>query len=141
MLTQIQNNTIQSIFKNEPVDAVYLFGSQAEGTATKDSDYDIAVVFQKKLTSSERFEARMRYISALDAIFGDRKSEVVDFEALPTKYKYHVIAPRKMIYNNNRDRIVDLEVSTTRHYLDMKPYLSYITQRQLELTAQKGILS
>jgi predicted nucleotidyltransferase len=140
MLTKTQNNTIHSFFKNEPVDAVYLFGSQAEGTATNHSDYDIAVIFQKKVTPSERFDARLRYISILDAIFGEQKSEVVDFEALPTMYKYHVIAPRKMIYNNNHNRVVDLEIDAVRHYLDMKPYHQYMNQRQLAITAEKGIL-
>lgn len=140
MLTQEQKGYIKGLFKSEPVDAVYLFGSQAMGTSTVNSDFDFAIVFQKNLTQSERFNARQRYISRLDALLGDSKSEVVDFEELPIKYRYNIISPKQDIYNSNHKHVVDLEIETTRHYLDMKPYLNYIAQRQLELTAQKGIL-
>lgn len=140
MLTLQQSAYVRKLFKNEPVDAVYLFGSQATGEANKNSDYDFAIIFKKNISQSERFDARERYIGKLDAFFGDRKSEVVDFEELPIRYRHNVIIPKKDIYNVNHGRVVDLEVDTTRQYLDMKPYLNYISKRQLELIAQKGIL-
>ena len=43
-----------------PVEAIYLFGSYAYGTATKDSDLDIYVVFKD--------EMQMRELEAIDAI-------------------------------------------------------------------------
>ena len=41
------------LFKKEEVVLAFLFGSQAKGSAHKESDIDIAVLFDKKIKSKD----------------------------------------------------------------------------------------
>lgn len=71
-----------------PIDAVYLFGSHAKGTANKDSDIDVALVV-------EHFEGD--YLDVIPPIW--RLTEKVDFRIEP-----HVIA-RDTDYTDFLDEI------------------------------------
>ena len=52
----------------EELEFAHLFGSQANGTAREDSDWDVAVYFSDSLTSDERFKRRLSLISELETL-------------------------------------------------------------------------
>jgi len=64
MITQGQLNQLKEYFSHQPVDVVYLFGSQATKKATKLSDYDIGVLFREGIDSSKRFDLILKMIVA-----------------------------------------------------------------------------
>jgi predicted nucleotidyltransferase len=59
-IKQNLNEISQIIAKTVPVESIYLFGSYAYGTPSKDSDLDLYVVFKDEL--------QMREIDAITAI-------------------------------------------------------------------------
>lgn len=68
-------------FAAQPVDVVYLFGSQATGKNNKMSDIDVAVLFAGGLTDSERFDLRLEYMSQVGHFTGfNDKAEVIDLD-------------------------------------------------------------
>jgi len=52
-IKQNLNEISQIIAKTVPVEAIYLFGSYAYGTANKDSDLDLYVVFKDEMAMRE----------------------------------------------------------------------------------------
>jgi len=78
--TRLRNNPTFRV--REKVISGYLIGSSARGTATSDSDLDIAVVIPAKrrvssLRFTERYHLRMALMGAIYPTFQDRR---VDFQ-------------------------------------------------------------
>ncbi|MBS3056189.1 MAG: nucleotidyltransferase domain-containing protein [Candidatus Aenigmarchaeota archaeon] len=102
---------INAIKKEQGVEAIYLFGSRASGTAKPYSDIDICVVTDKA--------AKRRSILA-------HSSEKIDtsiFWDLPLNIRYRVIKEGKLLYVKDKLKIHRITVSTVLSYLDFKPLL------------------
>ncbi|MCS7202985.1 MAG: nucleotidyltransferase domain-containing protein [Thermodesulfovibrio sp.] len=58
MIENIIKNTIENIFSSAGIRVIkiLLFGSRAKGETKKDSDWDLLIVVEKKLTRQERTE-------------------------------------------------------------------------------------
>lgn len=138
MLSHRQKEQISEYFKTQPVDGVYLFGSQVTSRANHLSDYDFGVVFQEKLSRRERFQRRLQFVGEVGKILKSNKVELVDFESVPLRFRYEIIAPKQEVMVQDRSRLNELEIQTVKHFLDMKPYLLQASQRKMELLAQKG---
>lgn len=66
--------TIRAVVESDPrVRAVYVFGSQAEGTARPDSDVDLAVLFGEPASLADRVRLEYRLAEALE-----REVDLVD---------------------------------------------------------------
>jgi uncharacterized protein len=94
------------------VDAVYLYGSRAKGTALEESDWDIAVLFSDYLTSPlDRALRPQKVEEILQRELGlyDRLS-VVDLEIVPLPLQWAVINGLK-IYDRNVPHVRRVEHS------------------------------
>ncbi|MBU0618781.1 nucleotidyltransferase domain-containing protein [Patescibacteria group bacterium] len=138
MLDKARLKKLADYFKNQPVDLVYLFGSQATGKNTKLSDIDIAVLFKDSISKSRRFDLRCRFISDLMGVLKTEKVEVVDLSQAHLSFAYSIIFPNKTVLVKNESKMVNLEKRIIKQYLDIQPYLHRIHFRQLELMAQEG---
>lgn len=118
MITQEQLNQLRKYFSTQPVDVVYLFGSQADGKATKLSDADIAVLFKEGIDKSKRFDLKLAIISKVCGVLKRERVDVVDLIDVPLALKYSAIKPRRELYTANNDRRVSFEATTCSYYFD-----------------------
>lgn len=138
MLNSSQIKSVKEYFKNEPVEVVYLFGSQASGKTHPRSDYDFGVVFVENISNKVRFEKRLEYMGILGKIVSKDKVEVVDLNQSPAFLQYSAISPRKDIYTREEKARIDFEHEALSNYFDRFPYLRRHTLTSLATTAQKG---
>ena len=83
MIDKKKLNQLKQYFAGQPVDAVYLFGSQASQKATKLSDADFGVLFKEGLSKSDRFEHKLDMTSRLAGILKLERVDVVDLQEAP----------------------------------------------------------
>lgn len=119
MITDARKHELSAYFAVQPVDAVYLFGSQATGKENKSSDVDVAVLFSEGLDGRQRFDLRLSMMSDVGKIshFYD-KAEVVDLESVPLALQYQAITPRQELFVKNRARQVLFEAQVMSKFFD-----------------------
>lgn len=131
-------HSLAAYFATQPVDAVYLFGSQATGNVNAMSDIDVAVLFAEGLSDSERFDLRLAVMGDIGVILKRDDVEVIDLAKAPLSLAYQVVYPKYMLYCRSRDRVVALEEKVIKHHIDMRRSLYPIAKRHLELIATEG---
>ena len=98
--------------------AVYLFGSQKDGTAMDNSDIDIAYLSVSKLTNVTRWELSQKLASLLSA-----DVDLVDLSATNTIFRYQIFSTGKRIYGKG----YEVESFETLAY---SFYLRFMEERQ-----------
>ncbi|QIO20884.1 nucleotidyltransferase domain-containing protein [Haloarcula sp. JP-L23] len=78
----IDVNRITEIVMQQPVRLAVLYGSHVRGTATSDSDVDIAIAFEGERSSSERLERRVDLTVALSKALGTDSVDVADLDSI-----------------------------------------------------------
>lgn len=136
----IDFRVLHNYFKDQPVSLVYLMGSQASGKTKPYSDTDIAVLFDDKLTSSERFNHKVGMLSELSKILGTDNIDLVDLNSATPHLSYEAIKQRQEIYFKDERTRVDFETKVLSEYFDQQFYLSRHTLLGLEnLKEEYGI--
>ena len=121
------------------VEAAYLFGSQARGSARRSSDVDVAVLFSATLSPVERLERRLDLMHQLERRLS-RRVDVVDMEGASSVLVHQVLKYGALLLDRNPRRRVAIEVRRRREYLDGLRYrqqyfaalLARLTQEQPE---------
>ncbi len=114
----------KKIFRKYPVQAAYLFGSQATGKAGKLSDYDFAVLLDEKKVSEKQYaKYQLEIISELlRAVKTDHLDLIIlNNPKTPLFLKYNVIKGGKIIYEKNKkaeNERKNLEFHILRRWLD-----------------------
>lgn len=138
MINQNQLNQLKRYFADQPVDVVYLFGSQATKKTTPLSDFDFSVLFQDCIDSRRRFDLVMKYTVDLGSLFKTDKVDVLDLNRSPLFFRYAAIAPRKDLVVKNERKRIDFEQRTMSEYFDRLYYLKRHTQYSLAGFAERG---
>lgn len=107
--TEITN----SIQKNAIVDAIYLYGSRAKGTAHKNSDWDIAVLFSDYETD---LSARLLRPQQLEATLERElklynQISVIDLETAPVYLQYSILMSAVKWFDRNVPHVKRVEQS------------------------------
>ena len=89
---------ITSVFKGEPVMAVYFFGSRAQIKSTPISDYDLAVMFSPSVNKKERFYKRLKYLGLLIKALKTERVELVDLADLPPSFVREIKETGRLIF-------------------------------------------
>ena len=131
MNNQKKLNQLKKYFTTQPVDVVYLFGSQATNKATKLSDIDLAVLFKEGLNSSKRFDLRLDIISTVCGILERKRVDVVDLDEAPIALRFSAIFPKKELYVVNNTRRVIFEADTSSRYFDQVYFIKQNTLNSL----------
>lgn len=111
MKTKSIAGIVEEIKKENGVEAIYLFGSQATGRAKPYSDTDICVVTGKEAN-------RKRILSN-----SSKKIDMSIFWDLPLNVRYRVIKEGRQLYMKDALGMHRIETSTVLSYLDFKPLL------------------
>ena len=124
MRKMIDFRALHNYFKVQPVDLVYLMGSQASGTVKPYSDIDIGVLFDPKFSSSERFNLKIAVIADLSKILGTDNIDLVDLGSANPHLAFEAIKHRKEIYSKDEKTRVHFETKVLSEYFDQQFYLS-----------------
>ena len=73
--------------------ALYLFGSQNDGSATKKSDVDIAYLSRKTLSSLERWDISQKLASLLSL-----DVDLIELSTTNTIFRYQILSTAERIY-------------------------------------------
>jgi predicted nucleotidyltransferase len=103
ILKHITNNAI----KEDDIEVMWLYGSQAKGTAHEHSDIDIAIAFKNfKLSELDR-KLRPQELSLIwsdELNLPDGKLSIVDINNVPVYLAFNVVEYGKVISTKNKSR-------------------------------------
>lgn len=136
-MVNIINEAKQFIFnmnKKYKIKFAYIFGSQATGRASENSDVDIAIYFSKNYTDVEEAFVRGDIIEDGKAFF-KKDVDIVSLNNASLFLKYEVIHDGIIIMDN--DERTDFESLSLREYFDFK-YYSDIYDKALIEKIRKG---
>lgn len=78
----VDPTAVTRVLQDHPVQVGVLFGSHARGTATSESDVDVAVEFDDALSTEKRHQARIDLIVDLMERLGVNDVDVTDLEGV-----------------------------------------------------------
>ena len=127
------------LVKQKDILVAYLYGSQTTGEANKNSDIDLAVLFDenKRLPSSWGG----RHISIATELSGilQKEVEVQDLSLVDISFCHRVLSEGKLIYSKKEKARTDFEVNCLNKYFDLKPLYQEYSQT-LQNQARKGAI-
>lgn len=94
--------------------AVYLFGSQASGQATVDSDVDLAV-----LLPTEEPADRLWALSSQLAERLQREVDLIDLRSASTVMRYQIVQQGQRLWGRDSD-VDEFELATLSEYWDLQ---------------------
>ncbi len=117
--------------------AVYLFGSQAEGRAHRESDVDLAVLMPgpERMSPGQRFEARLRLIGQLEAMLGTRRLDLVVLNDLPPLFARHIVTTGKRLFVGDEETDRQFFRDVLLRAADLQPFLKRAARSKLEALA------
>lgn len=120
----LNKNRLYNYFKNQPVELVYLFGSQASGKVKPLSDIDFAVLFKKSLTDQERFSHKIKMLGDLSEILKMDKIDLVDLKTAPPFLQFEVMKRRNEIFVRNETTRIDFETKVLFNFFDRQYFVN-----------------
>ncbi|MBM3134803.1 MAG: nucleotidyltransferase domain-containing protein [Chloroflexi bacterium] len=118
---------LAEFFAQQPdVVVAYLFGSVAKGTARAQSDVDVAVLLDERLTPLERGGHYLALLG-LDR-FADRSLDVRLLNETTPLFCSQVVKHGQVIYERTRAERIAFEVRTMANYADTQPMREFFTQ-------------
>ena len=103
ILKHITNNAI----KEDDIEVVWLYGSQAKGTAHEHSDIDIAIAFKNFKLSDLDSKLRPQELSLIwsdELNLPDGKLSIVDINNVPVYLAFNIVEYGKVISTKNKSR-------------------------------------
>jgi len=119
---------LANIFKKRKVVLAYLFGSQAKEKTGPLSDIDIAVYFDAKVSSDERFDLRLEVLGEITDLYKTDDIDLIVLNDAPPLLAHRILKEGVLVFSDNRKRRIEYEVKAVLKYLDWKPYLDKYTQ-------------
>lgn len=96
----------------------YLFGSEAQGSAARRSDVDVAVLLREDADVARR---HLELIAAVGEAVGGRDADVVVLNEAPAALGYRVLRDGRLLLSRDDRARVAHWVRTVDRYLDMEP--------------------
>lgn len=115
--------TLREFFARDPHGAavVYLFGSQARGTARERSDVDVGVLFEEDPPHVLDDPAAWLDIE-LESLLR-KEVDVVTLNYAPVDLRFRVVRDGKLLLEANKSKRIRFEVATRNEYWDLLPIL------------------
>ena len=127
-LTQREKDQIVTLLCNEipMLHALYLFGSQSDGSASRESDVDIAFLSESTFSSLARWELSQKLASLLL-----RNVDLIDLKETNTVFRFQIISTAERMYGEGYD-VEKFEMLTYSFYLrfqeERRPIVDAIKQ-------------
>lgn len=122
---------------DDPVAAIYLYGSAARGQVTGLSDLDVAVLYREEMTEDRRWRVLPGLGSAVArslAVDGTNAPDVDvhDLASMPIAVQGRVLTEGVVILSTDEVRRVRFEELARRRYFDFLPFQERDTKEGLE---------
>ena len=124
------NAELVKIAESYHLDLVVLYGSRARGSATDESDTDIAVRADRPLLPDEKLELSRQF----DALFSN--SEVCDLKTAPPLLLAAVSQDGKAIYQKSPSLFAEFKLYAMKEYIEFKPMLEKLRQKNAKRIAE-----
>ncbi len=114
---------IQKFFQEDSQDVVcvYLFGSEARGTARDDSDVDIAVLYTK--TPPSTLEGLGLDLEGDLEQYLSRPVDLVILNRAPVDLVHRVLRDGLLVFERDASARIRFEVKARNEYFDLLPFL------------------
>jgi len=112
---QQKSHNLKSInysLKKQGVILAYLFGSQAKGFTHKDSDVDIAVLFDKKINTEKYFDKSLKLTDVFEELFPGKERVITVLNEAPPLLKQEVLSGGKLLYSIDEDQKTKFYINT-----------------------------
>lgn len=122
MVPSLEQRIVDVLGTRDEVVAVYLFGSMARGTATADSDVDVAALFIS--APPRRLDGpRLVLEGELERALG-RSVDLVALNDAPIDLRIRVLRDGCLLIDRDRAARIRFEVQTRNEAFDMEPVLA-----------------
>ena len=112
MITPIEDNIIEKLIalakSDARIDVLWLYGSQAKGTANEHSDYDLAVAFNSFPLDAwdKRLQPELLAFDWIDALgWPENRLSVADINHIPIPLALAIVTTGKVLYVKNAYRL------------------------------------
>ena len=112
MITPIEDNIIEKLIalakSDARIDVLWLYGSQAKGTANEHSDYDLAVAFNSFPEDAwdKRLQPELLAFDWIDALgWPENRLSVADINHIPIPLALLIVTTGKVLYVKNAYRL------------------------------------
>lgn len=136
-MTDTLRSKLKPVFAENNILAVYLFGSQVDGTAQPDSDYDFGILLHRDPELADIGPLTEELSHRISAIIG-KKADVVLLNTANIEFRFHVIRTGEVIFSADTDKRTDFEDIVIRDYLDFKPFLDAFHREAREAVKEGG---
>jgi uncharacterized protein len=134
IMSRMGQPDLAGVFASHGVAVAYLFGSRAEGTATADSDHDIAVLF----SADPALDATVRLGTDLAAALGTAV-DVVDLDRADLELRGRVAEDGRILHSLDEVRRVRFEVDARMRWVEFRPVQREATRSFLSRVAAEGL--
>jgi len=103
------------------VEAAYLFGSQAKGTAKPGSDIDVGVLYARR--PAGKLDSKPMLLEGELERALQQPVQVVVLNTAPVDLAIRVLREGELLLENNREARIRFEVRTRNEFFDLEPIL------------------
>lgn len=129
------------ILARHPVDAAYIYGSVARGTADSLSDADVALLLSETLPPYERFMLELTIQGDIEMAGGLPTVDVRAINEAPLMARGRILEQGILFYEQDHKRRVAFEVATRKRYFDFAPFARSLRDAFLERVHREGLLN
>ena len=123
MITDGHLDELKEIFVKHGVVLAYLFGSQAEGTARRSSDVDIAVLLPPGTPRTKYFDVRLDLTNELMDLLHKNEVDVVVLNEATPLLAHQIIKYGRILYEDPQTRpAIDFVVYAVKRYADTEHF-------------------
>jgi predicted nucleotidyltransferase len=130
---------LEQFFREHPegVVSAYLFGSHARGTTHRESDIDVAVLFDRHAFpgSEQRFEQRVRLTSDLIAALKHNEVDLIVLNDVPPQLARVALRGRR-VFCQDADTDRGFARTTLSRAADLEPFLRRVRRLKLDAIAR-----
>lgn len=131
---------LPNVLPKYPVDAAFVYGSVAHGTATPLSDVDIALLLTVCPQPYERLKLELAIQADLEDAVGFAPIDVRTLNDAPLMVQGQIIQKGVRLYERDRQHRIAFEVATRKRYFDFAPVARRLRDAFLEHVRQEGLL-
>lgn len=129
---------VDKISADKSVEALFIFGSGAEGVLKPLSDLDFAALLSERLDKKQRFEKHLALIGIFTGTFKTEEIDLVVMNDAPIRFSYNIVKEGKLLYCRKRAELVDFVERTIKLYLDFRFFRDAFDEGYLKGVGYRG---
>lgn len=121
-ITRVQQKQIKKLTKKYPIKVIYIFGSQVTGKIGPLSDYDFAVILDKKVDPDKYYHLNIKILCDFNSIMHSDRVDVVILNRTNSILAMKIISDGLILISTDEIQRIAFEAKTIAHYQDRSYY-------------------